>query len=63
MASKDDYDFAVMFTEVVEKLLEQRKIKSHPIRLGSGLESVLEGLSEMREGTVTGPKLVYNLSD
>lgn len=61
MASKDDYDFAVMFTGLVEKLLEQRKIKSHPIRLGSGLESVLEGLSEMREGTVTGQKLVYNL--
>jgi hypothetical protein len=60
-ANKEDYDFAVMFTGLVEELLGQRKIKTHPVRQGVGLEGVLEGLSEMRRGAVSGQKLVYRL--
>jgi hypothetical protein len=57
-ASKQDYEFAVMFTGLVEGLLEQGKIQAHPFRLGVGFEAILEGLGEMRRGAVTGQKLV-----
>jgi hypothetical protein len=60
-ANKEDYEFAVMFAGLAEALLVQRKIKTHPVRLGVGLEGILEGLGEMRKGAVTGQKLVYRL--
>jgi hypothetical protein len=60
-ASAEDYDFAVVFSGLVEGLLEQGKIKTHPVKLGIGLEHVLEGLNDMRRGAVTGQKLVYRL--
>jgi hypothetical protein len=60
-ASAEDYDFAVVFSGLVEGLLEQGKIKTHPVKSGVGLEHVLEGLDDMRRGAVTGQKLVYRL--
>ena len=61
VASVEDYDFAVVFSGLVEGLLKQGKIKTHPVKLGVGLEHVLEGLNDMRRGAVTGQKLVYRL--
>ena len=49
-ANAEDYNFAVTFSGLVEGLLEQGKIKTHPMKLGVGLEHVLEGLNEMRRG-------------
>ena len=60
-ANTEDYEFAVAFSGLVEGLLEQGKIKTHPVKLGVGLEHILEGLNEMRRGAVTGQKLVYRL--
>lgn len=60
-ANAEDYDFAVAFSGLVEGLLEQRKIKTHPVKLGVGLEHVLEGLNDMRRGAITGQKVVYRL--
>jgi hypothetical protein len=47
-ANVEDSNFAVTFTRLVEGLLEQGKIKADPVKLGIGLEHVLEGLNEMR---------------
>ena len=60
-ANVEDYNFAVVFSGLVEGLLEQRKIKTHPVRLRVGLEHILDGLNDMRRGAVTGQKLVYRL--
>ena len=59
---KEDFDFLVGFSSLTEKLLEEGKIKTHPHRVNEGgLGGVLEGLQELREGKVSGEKLVYRL--
>lgn len=61
-ASKDDYAFMVDFQSLSSKLLEQGKIKPHPHHVKQGgLEGVLQGLQQLREGKVSGEKLVYLL--
>ncbi|PYH94066.1 putative alcohol dehydrogenase [Aspergillus ellipticus CBS 707.79] len=41
-------------------LVERRVVKSHPVRVGEGgLEGVEEGMRVMKEGGVSGEKLVY----
>jgi hypothetical protein len=42
-ANTGDYDFAVTFSGLVEGLLEQGKIKTHPAKLGVGLEARIGG--------------------
>lgn len=43
------------------KLLSEGAIKVHPPKVGKGLEGVLEGLDDMRQGKVSGNKLVYKI--
>jgi hypothetical protein len=59
-ANQKEFDFAVKFMEVAQKLLWQGRIRPHPqsVRRG-GWSGVLDGLQEMREGKVSGVKLVY----
>lgn len=48
------------FLSIAEKLWEEGKWKPHPTRVGSGgLIGVLGGMKEMKEGKVSGEKLVY----
>ena len=63
-AKEEDARFANMFVGVAEGLLREGKIKGHPasVRKG-GLGGVLEGLQEMRDGKVSGEKLVYRVAD
>ncbi|TQV97778.1 hypothetical protein V2A60_006497 [Cordyceps javanica] len=63
-ASPEDAAFAAAFWERSEKLLEDKKLR--PIREtanrgGQGLEGVLVGLEDLRQGRVSGTKLVYTL--
>ena len=63
-ASREDQEFGEKFGMIVEKLLAEGKIKPHPPRVGKdGLKGVLEGLQLMREGKVSGEKLVYNVAE
>ena len=63
-ASMEDFEFSVMFWQLAGKLLEQRKVKVHPPSVRpNGLMGVFEGLQEMREGKVSGEKLVYKIAD
>lgn len=57
------FESAVRFAEVAERLLAEDKIKPHPndVRM-NGLEGVLDGIHELKEGKVHGVKLVYTLS-
>lgn len=63
-AKQQDYEFGKMFWEMSRGLLAEGKVKAarqDVNRGGKGLEGVLKGLQEMREGKVSGVKLVYTL--
>ncbi|KAI1813316.1 GroES-like protein [Poronia punctata] len=62
--SKEEVDYARMFWELSEELLASGKLtplKPEVNRLGSGLEGVIKGLDELKNGRVSGSKLVYTL--
>ncbi|KAF5618356.1 toxD [Fusarium sp. NRRL 52700] len=57
-----DFAFQKKFVKVAEKLFEEGLVKPPRVFLnrgGSGLEGVLKGLADMRDGKVSGGKLVY----
>lgn len=59
-----DFEFGKSFWELSKTLLENGKVK--PVRItknlgGSGLHGVLEGLRYLKEGKVSGGKLVYTI--
>lgn len=57
-----DKAFAEKFLPVAERLLAEGKIKPHRPTVGTGgLKGVLDGMQRMREGKVSGEKLVYNV--
>ncbi|KAK3323916.1 chaperonin 10-like protein [Cercophora scortea] len=63
-AKPEDFEFGKMWWEVSRELLVQGKIKpANPVvnRGGSGLEGVLVGLKDLKEGRVSAGKLVYTL--
>lgn len=58
------FHFAQKWYTVAEKLWAEGKWKPHPQRVGErGLASAKNGMQEMREGQVSGQKLVYLVED
>ncbi|CRG89693.1 Protein TOXD [Talaromyces islandicus] len=63
-ASNEDFEFASMFAGITERLLEDRLLVPHPVVLGDGgLRGVVDGLELVRDGKVSGGKLVYRVAD
>jgi hypothetical protein len=63
-ASLEDKAHAEKFATIAEKLLADGKIKGHrPSVRPGGLKGVFDGLQLMREGKVSGYKLVYNVNE
>ncbi|KAJ5887789.1 hypothetical protein N7495_007830 [Penicillium taxi] len=63
-AKSEDFDHAQLFTVMSEWFLANRKVKVHPPKVGKdGLKGVLEGLKLMKDGKVSGEKLVYNVDE
>jgi hypothetical protein len=61
-ASKKDKDFMISFYRRVEEFLQNNLLQPMPIETRKGgLEGVLEGVDEVRKGTVRSKKLVYEL--
>ncbi|KAI5456505.1 putative zinc-binding oxidoreductase ToxD [Mariannaea sp. PMI_226] len=59
-ARLEDFLFARDFVAVAERLWAEGKWKAHPVRVGSGgLIGVLDGMKQMKDGKVSGEKLVY----
>lgn len=59
-AVPEDYALAKAFGTVVEKLLQQGKLKPHPASVRSGgLEGIQGGLGDMKAKKISGEKLVY----
>jgi hypothetical protein len=60
----EDYDVAKRFTVVAEELLEQGKITPHPATVrDGGLEAILAGMEDIKNGKISGEKLVYVIGD
>ena len=60
--SKEDLDFGSKFWEISRKLLADGKVKVHPVQVEKGgLEGVFGGMKMMKEGKVSGKKLVYKI--
>ncbi|EMC98222.1 hypothetical protein BAUCODRAFT_66865 [Baudoinia panamericana UAMH 10762] len=60
----EDFEFAKKFFDITEKLLAEGKLKTHEEQVGPhGLQGVLEGFQQMKEGKVSGRKLVYRVAE
>lgn len=60
----EDFEFGKMFWELSRGLLESGKVRvHHPSvnKYGNGLEGALKGMDALREGKVSGEKLVFTL--
>lgn len=63
-ASTEDFEFAKLFAELTERLLAEGKLIPHPTQVGErGLSGVLDGLKLVRDGKLSGAKLVYQVAD
>lgn len=61
-AKLEDKAFAESFLPAAERLIAEGKIKPHPQSVGEGgLNGCLDGMQRMREGKVSGEKLVYRV--
>lgn len=63
-AKPEDFEFAKMFWDLATKLITSQQITVHPTKVGTGgLEGVLDGLEQLKEGKVSGVKLVYRIAE
>lgn len=63
-AQPEDFVFAKGFAEVAEKLWVEGKWRPHPQRVGGkGFKGAIEGMNEMKEGKVSGVKLIYRVDE
>ncbi|KAJ5896890.1 chaperonin 10-like protein [Penicillium subrubescens] len=61
-ARPDDFVFAADFIKLVEEVWSSKKLSVHPFEVRSGgFDGIFEGLQEMREGKISGRKLVYSV--
>jgi hypothetical protein len=63
-AVPENYRLSSQFWEVAQKLFAEGKLVAHPQKVnldGEGLEGVLKGMQIMRDGKVSGFKLVYRI--
>ncbi|KAH7074142.1 oxidoreductase-like protein [Paraphoma chrysanthemicola] len=60
-AKQEDYDFGAKFWKLSEELINSGKIKTHPTEVRKGLEGVPQGLQDLKDGKVSGVKLVFTV--
>lgn len=61
-ANQTDYEFSVKFWKITEGLLNEGIIKPHPAEVRKGLGGVIQGMQDMKEGKVSGVKLVWTVT-
>lgn len=63
-ASKDDFSWAEEFMARAEGLIARGEVKPHrETRRENGLQGVVQGLEDLKNGSVSGEKLVYRVED
>jgi NADPH:quinone reductase-like Zn-dependent oxidoreductase len=61
-ASQEDWEFGKKFWKISSELINGGKIKTHPTEVrDGGLASVPQGLKDLKDGKVSGKKLVYKV--
>ena len=60
-ASQKDYEFGSKFWKMTEGLVNSGKIRPHPVEVRKGLEGVPQGLQDLKDGKVSGVKLVFTV--
>lgn len=61
-ASKEDFEHSKSFAELAEELLNDAKIRPHPIeKREGGLDAILQGPQDLRAKRVSGKELVFTL--
>lgn len=62
-AEPKDLAFSTKFSELSQKLIEDKKIRAHrhEVREG-GLDGILAGLDDMKNDKISGVKVVYRIS-
>ena len=60
-ANQTNYEFGSKFWKVSEDLINSGKIRTHPVEVRNGLEGVPQGLQDLKDGKVSGVKLVYKV--
>lgn len=62
-ANPDDLAFSSEFSALSQKLIEEKKIRAHrhEVREG-GLDGIMGGLDDMKNGKISGVKVVYRVS-
>ncbi|EHK97306.1 putative protein TOXD [Glarea lozoyensis 74030] len=56
-------DFSIKWFETARKLLQDGKIKAHPLRSMSGsFQGVIDGMDSLRKKEISGVKLVYRVA-
>ena len=63
-AKPEDFEFGKQFWDLSTKLIASKQLSVHPPKLGAqGLKGVFDGLQMLKEGKVSGTKLVYNVTE
>lgn len=60
-ANQTDYEFGSKFWRISEELFNSGKLKAHPTQVRKGLEGIPQGLDDLKDGKVSGVKLVYTV--
>jgi hypothetical protein len=61
-AKPEDFEFMKKFIAMSQKIIQDGKIKPHSLEIRSGgLEGISGGLEDMKNGKVSGKKLVFKL--
>ena len=60
-ANNEDYEFASKFWKITGGLLNEGKIKAHPAKVMDGLAGIPDGLQDLKDGKISGEKLVYRV--
>ena len=56
-----DYEFMKKWILEGDRLLAEKKLKPHPIKVSKGFEGIIQGMDDMRDDKVSGQKLVFSV--
>lgn len=61
-AMPEDFELGKKFVALTEELLKAKAIKTHPVDLREGgIDGILSGMQDLKDGKVSGAKLVYRI--
>jgi hypothetical protein len=60
----EDWELAKRMVRLTEGLVEEGRVKAHPVKvMEGGLEGILGGMQMLKEGRASGVKLVYRVGE